>query len=397
MLVFVRYVHLPFTCNCYLCIRCFGIMTPNANKRKINKMNQTLQIKKNLLKSIPLFLLFLAKAALCSGQTADASNRFYLGADISATTQLESQGIFSYNNKGELTENTKLMKQLGLNAIRLRVWVNPEDGWSSPRDVLEMALRAKREGMALMINFHYSDSWADPGKQYPPKAWAELDYRHLKQALARHTEATLRLLKQHGVDVEWVQVGNETTHGMLWETGRAETHMKQYAGLTLAGYRAVKRIYPRAKVIVHLDSGFDNDLYNRIFDGLKRYGARWDVIGMSLYPYWAMADGREPDAEKTLDDCIANINAVAAKYNCDVMVVETGVEADKPKEGKIFMQKLLQAALHRTANRCRGVFYWAPECCHGPYKLGAFNHDRPTEIMDAFTETARELKTLGRW
>lgn len=336
-------------------------------------------------------LLMLLTAIKLFAQPQTGKEPFWLGADISATIELESQGIYSYNSRGERTENTKLMKQLGLNAIRLRVWVDPENGWSSKEDVLKMALRAQKEGMRLMINFHYSDTWADPGKQRVPKAWQNMTYKQMKRALKRHTVETLDLLKRHGIDVEWVQVGNETTHGMLWEKGRAETNMKQYAGFTQAGYEAVKSVYPRATVIVHLDSGFDNALYNRIFDGLKRYGARWDMIGMSLYPYWAMKEKREPNEETTLAHCIANINAVGQKYQCPVMIVETGVEAARPAEGKAFIKKLINAAATRTKGLCRGVFYWAPECCHGPYKLGAFANDRPTEIMDAFTDAAKEL------
>lgn len=106
--------------------------------------------------------------------------------------------------------------------------------------------------------------------------------------MAAHTKEVLQLLKNHGITPKWVQVGNETSDGFLWEMGRASTQMAQYAGLTTAGYDAVKSIFPEATVIVHLDNGFDNNLYNYIFDGLKQYGGKWDMIGMSLYPYWSV-------------------------------------------------------------------------------------------------------------
>lgn len=345
---------------------------------------------------VPLMAAVIAVAALCgcgrqSEKAASGSEpEFWLGADISATTELESRGIFSYNAEGERRENTLLMKELGLNAVRLRVWVDPRGGWSGMHDVLTMAQRAKQHGMAIMIDFHYSDWWADPAKQITPAAWADLDFEGLKQAMAQHTAQTLQLLRDNDIDVKWVQVGNETRNGFMWPMGHID-NMEQYAALTTAGYDAVKSVYPDAIVIVHIDNGYDNELYNRIFDGLKEHGGKWDMIGMSLYPYWAHEEHPEMNEETTLRDCIANVNAVSEKYGCDVMIVETGVEASNPVPGKAFMAALIDAMRHRTGGRCKGVFYWAPECCHGGYKLGAFADDRPTIIMEAFTEAARDL------
>jgi len=311
------------------------------------------------------------------------SANFWLGADISGTTELEAHGIQLCNAHGEPRENTELMRELGLNAVRLRVWVDPKDGFCSPVDVLVMALRARRLGMAVMIDFHYSDWWADPAKQNIPQAWRHLNYDQMRKALADHTWRTLQLLKTAGIDVRWVQVGNETTHGMLWDVGRAETNMAQYAGLTQAGYDAVKLVYPEAQVIVHLDGGCDPTRYHFIFDGLKRHGARWDMIGLSVYPYWDREAGLESDDAGTLRDCIANINALHRRYGTETMIVETGYEVKRPDDGKRFMRQLIDAARTLTGGHCQGVFYWAPEL-EGHYPLGAFKDHRPTAIMDAF-------------
>ena len=134
---------------------------------------------------------------------------FWLGADISGTTELEARGVQLYNAQGEPRENTQLMHELGLNAVRLRVWVNPKDGFCSPNDVLVMAQRAQRLGMAVMIDFHYSDWWADPAKQNIPEAWKDLDYEQMKQALADHTRRTLQLLKSGGLVVTATPVGDD--------------------------------------------------------------------------------------------------------------------------------------------------------------------------------------------
>lgn len=329
---------------------------------------------------VSLLLIFASTTAF-----AQEKETFWLGADISGTTELEAQGTKLYNAQGEIRENTALMKELGLNAVRLRVWVNPRGGWSGAQDVLEMAKRAKYYGMAVMIDFHYSDWWADPGKQTIPAQWQYLKYDELQYQLALHTQDVLQLLKDNGIDVRWVQVGNETTHGFLWPVGKAEDNMQQYAELTETGYQAVKRVYPDAKVIVHLDGGCDQKRYDFIFDGLKKYGAHWDMIGLSVYPYWDIDAKLEKDWHGTVRDFAANIRHLHEKYGCECMVVETGAEAKKPQESKKIMAAVIDASQNDCDGHCHGVFYWAPEL-EGAYPLGAFDNHRPTAIMDAFTE-----------
>jgi len=313
---------------------------------------------------------------------------FWLGADISGTTDLEARGVQLYNAQGDPRENTQLMAELGLNAVRLRVWVNPKDGLCAKDDVVRMALRAKQWNMALMIDFHYSDWWADPGQQNIPAAWKEMDYEHMKQALADHTREVLQAIKDAGVEVRWVQVGNETTHGFLWPMGRAEDNMQQYAGLTDAGYEAVKQVYPDAEVIVHLDGASDPKRYDFIFDGLQQYHARYDMIGLSVYPYWDMKAGLTQSWQETVEKMTANINRLWTKYRMPMMVVETGVESKKPVEGKEILAAIIHASQHDTDGHCQGVFYWAPEADRF-YPLGAFQNNRPTAIMEAFTEAQK--------
>lgn len=332
-----------------------------------------------------IFALFLMALSLPAwGQQRQT---FWLGADISGTTQLEHAGVALRNARGRVANNVCLQRLYGVNAARLRVWVNPENGWCGKDDVLRMAQRAQAHGMAVMLDFHYSDSWADPGHQDIPAAWQKMSYDQMRKALARHTADVLQALKSHGIEVKWVQVGNETTHGFLWPMGRAEENMKQYAGLTQAGYDAVKSVYPEAACIVHLDGGCDQERYDRIFDGLRQYGAKWDMIGLSVYPYWDQEAKLTSSDEETLQKAVANINHLYAKYGSESMIVETGYDADRPVQGREFMKRLIDAAAHQTDGHCHGVFYWAPEL-EGQYKLGAFRNHRPTVIMDAFREAA---------
>ena len=340
-------------------------------------------------------LLFTALLALSvSVSQARKPSHLWLGGDISGTTADEARGVFSADTTGMVTENTQLMKNYGMDAVRLRVWVNPKDGFSSKEDVLTMARRAKDLGMEIMIDFHYSDWWADPGKQYPPEAWKDLDLEGMKEALAAHTVETLQLLKDNDINVKWVQVGNETRDGMLWPLGQiSQGNMKNYARLSQAGYEAVKSVYPEAEVIIHIDNGYDNALYNTIFDDLKANGAQWDIIGMSVYPYWAMEAGAEPDEASTLRDAADNIRKLREKYGCDIMITEVGVASEEPDKGEKILNDLLDLVVNDVEGACTGVFYWAPEMFrttdfwgnkHG-YALGAFQNARPTRIMNAFT------------
>ena len=307
------------------------------------------------------------------------TDSFAKGADVSWVTQMEASGKKFYNSAGTQMECLALLKSLGINSIRLRVWVNPTDGWCNMQDVLSKALRAKNLGMKIMIDFHYSDTWADPGHQAKPVAWASLSFAGLTTALTNHTKEVLTLLKTNGVTPDWVQVGNETGNGMLWEDGKASTNMANYAAITTAGYDAVKAVFPTVKVIVHLQGGQDNSLYRWLFDGLKSYGAKWDVIGMSLYP-------STTDWQTQNQQCLANMNDMVARYGKEVMICETGLNWNSPAIAKSFLTDLITKTKSVTGGKGLGVFYWEPECYNWQsYSLGAFDASgKPTVALDAF-------------
>ena len=311
---------------------------------------------------------------------------FARGADISWLTEMENDDLSFYNAAGQKKDCIMLMRELGVNAVRLRVWVNPTDGWCNKSDMLAKAYRANSLGMRIMVDFHYSDSWADPSKQTKPAAWTDYTFDELKQAVADHTTKVLTAMKSMNITPEWVQVGNETGNGMLWDdnaaiSGEASTSMANYAALNNAGYDAVKAVFPNTKVIVHLQEGNKKTLYTWIFDGLKENGGKWDVIGMSLYP--------EADTWETLTtDCITNMNYLIKRYNCDVCVCEVGMPVDDAAAGKEWLTEFMKEA--KAINGCLGIFYWEPEC-YGDWKnygKGAFDADgKPTAIMDAFANT----------
>ncbi|MDE5899257.1 MAG: arabinogalactan endo-1,4-beta-galactosidase [Treponemataceae bacterium] len=351
--------------------------------------------------SIPTFLCAAGLLLSCgeNGASAAPGPEFALGADISWVTELESGGHRFFNADGVETDCFRLMKELGLNAVRLRVWVDPSEhgSWCNADDLLEKARRAAAEGLDIMVDFHYSDWWADPAKQTVPAAWQSHSFTQLKEDVRARTTDVLRRLKKGRISPKWIQIGNETSDGFLWDAGRAGANPAQYAELFAAGHDAAKSVFPKAGVIVHLDNGFDNELYNWNLDILKEHGARWDIVGMSLYPYWAVSSGREPDAGTTISDCLSVIRNVGEKYGCDVMIVETGMEcADDSgrlapqsvlEEGREQLRRILRECRNLPGGRCAGVFYWEPECRPSQYRLGAFTEDgRPTAIMDAFLE-----------
>lgn len=318
---------------------------------------------------------------------------FWLGADISGISEWEKKGYRTYTVDSIETETTALMSQYGIDAARYRVWVDPADSLSNKEDVLQLARRAKANDMDIMIDFHYSDWWADPGKQTTPKAWEHYDLAGLEHAVANHTAETLQLLKDNDIDVRWVQIGNETPNGMLWPMAKLDhgtgDNMAAYAALNKAGYDAAKKVYPRAQMIVHLDNGYDRQQYISMFDSLRHYNSPFDAIGMSVYPYWSKIDQTDSTA---VDMIIDNINYLAQRYECPVLITEVGVHIDEPEQGRDFLLRLMDAAMTRTGGNCPAIFYWAPETCHGGYALGAFRDDKPTAIMDAFRITSQRLK-----
>ena len=304
---------------------------------------------------------------------------FAKGADVSWVTQMESSGVKFYDKNGAQQDLFTLMKSLGFNSIRLRAWVNPSDGWCNTADVVAKAMRAKNAGMKILIDFHYSDVWADPGDQNKPAAWASLSFADLVNTLGTYTTSVMNTLKTNGITPDWVQVGNETNDGMLWQDGRASINMANFAALVESGYKAVKAVSSSTQVIVHVSNGFDNNLFQWVFDGLKANGAQWDIIGMSLYP--------STTTYSTLDtQCLANINALVARYSTPCMVVEVGVQASDPSDSRAFLTDIITKVNSVADGNGVGVFYWEPEAYNWQnYGLGAFDKTgKPTEALDAF-------------
>ena len=242
-----------------------------------------------------------------------------LGADISFLPELENRGMKFYDTDGKENDAIKILKDHGLNYIRLRIFNDPaRDSGYSPKlgfcdlqHTLQMAKRVKANGMKLLLDFHYSDYWADPQKQYMPKAWRGNPLTALKQAVYDYTKTVMQALKDQGTTPDMVQIGNEINHGMIWPDG-AVNNFDNLAQLFFAGTQAVKSVSPATSIMLHIALGGQNDESKFFIDNMISRGVPFDVIGLSYYPKW----------HNTLADLQYNLDDLSSRYNKDVIVVE---------------------------------------------------------------------------
>jgi arabinogalactan endo-1,4-beta-galactosidase len=343
---------------------------------------------KNVSRDIKKLLgLCLMITSLTISAAMPASAQFARGADIGWLSQMEAQNYVFKNNSGVQDNCLDILKGKGLNALRLRVWVNPSGGYCGKKDIATMSHRADSAGFKVMLDFHLSDTWADPSHQTKPAAWTQDSLSQLLTHLYDHVYGVLDTLKSIGVTPAWIQIGNETNDGMLWEDGRASTHMSNFAAMIKAGYNAAKAVDTTIQVIVHLSDGHNDTRFRWMFDGLQSYGAKWDIIGMSVYPYWA-------NLAWAIDDSLALITMkdMIARYNTKVMVVETGYLYNQPAAARSFLLDLI--AKTRSVGGL-GVFYWEPEYYGSGspgygYQLSAWDPatKAPTAAMDAFIDSS---------
>ncbi len=241
-----------------------------------------------------------------------------LGADISFLPELEARGM-KFSDNGIEKDAIQILKDHGFNYVRLRIFNDPaRDSGYSPKkgfcdlaNTKKMAKRVKDAGMKLLLDFHYSDYWADPGKQYKPAAWKNLSFEELKKAVYDYTKEVMQQLKDQGTTPDMVQVGNEINHGIIWPEGNV-SNFDGLAQLINAGTAAVKAVDPSVTMMLHVALGGQNDESVFFIDNMIARGVYFDVIGESYYPKW----------HGTLDDLRDNLTDLVRRYNKDVIVVE---------------------------------------------------------------------------
>lgn len=269
-----------------------------------------------------------------------------IGADISFLPQLENRGII-FKDEGQEGDAIEILKKHGFNYVRLRIFVNPENeegyspgvGFCGLDSTLMMARRVKEAGLNLLLDFHYSDTWADPQKQFKPKAWEGLDFPQVTTALKDYTSMVLERMKEQGTLPDMVQVGNEINHGMVWPEGHI-ANLDNLAELLKAGTRAVREVDPEITVMMHLALGGQNEESVFWFDNMLARGVEFDIIGLSYYPRWHC----------TLDDLNNNMLDLIRRYNKDVNVVEYSA----------FKREVHQVVFGLPDHRGNGTCIWEP-------------------------------------
>ncbi len=242
-----------------------------------------------------------------------------LGADISFLPELEKKGMKFYDNDGKQKDAIEILKSHGLNYIRLRIFndpardsgYSPKEGFCDLQHTLQMAKRIKDAGMKLLLDFHYSDYWADPQKQYMPAAWRGQSFIQLKQSLFDYTKTVMLALKNQGTTPDMVQVGNEVNHGIVWPAGHIN-NLDSLAQLIYAGTMAVKTVAPNTAIMLHVALGGQNDESKFFIDNMINRGLPFDVIGLSYYPKW----------HNSLADLEYNLDDLSKRYHKDVIIVE---------------------------------------------------------------------------
>ena len=314
--------------------------------------------------------------------------KFVKGMDLSTLLELERCGAKYYDN-GEERDLLAIMKSYDVDTIRIRLWNDPWSetgesygaGENDLKTSLEIAKRVTAAGFGVLLNFHYSDFWADPGKQIKPKAWADYGVKELEQAVYDYTLESMRTFLDAGVNITLVQVGNELSNGLLWPEGKVPNY-DNIATFVNAGIRAVRKADATIPVMIHLDNGGNNALYREWFDNFTKRGEDFEIIGLSYYPFWH-------GSLQMLND---NMNDIAERYGKDLVIAEVSmgytmedyknyeklsdeerkgyatrpalvekIEYPMTKQGQYdFMEDFLNRISHIKGGKGKGFFYWEP-------------------------------------
>ena len=391
----------------------------------IKKHQEKDRANNNLLIVISLPWILLMPS--CSPSTTSPRGSFAKGADVSWLSEMEHDSVLFYDTAGRQGDCMDIMQNMGMNAIRLRVWVNHTTGWSNKEDVIQMASRASKKGLRVLIDFHYSDFFADPSHQTIPEDWKDYNFDSLCLAVREHTLDVLSALKNAGIEPEWVQIGNETPNGMLWPIGRVmdrsvesdtvaepiTDNWDEYATLTTMGHQAAKEVFPDITTIVHVDNAF---IYRDwFFRALEEHGGQFDMIGLSHYPM--MSEWSGISWQESNQRAQENIIRLIREFHRPVLVAEVGVlngegmmdngqwqavgyDSIASLSGRVmadFIERII------PVDSCAGVFYWEPQCYGGwrpaeyiplgwgGYQMGSFTPDgKPSPALHALFEADKE-------
>jgi arabinogalactan endo-1,4-beta-galactosidase len=311
-----------------------------------------------------LSFAFILLLLFCQGDTLGAAD-YAVGADLSFLKQAEDGGKV-FKDNGEAKPGLVIFKDHGYNWVRLRLFHTPSDLPNNLEYTIALAKAAKKLGFHFLLDYHYSDTWADPGKQFTPKAWEGMSHPQLVKAVFEYTRQTIAAFRDAGVLPDMVQIGNEVINGMVWPDGRLPGNWDNFADLVkagIAGVEAGKGDELRPRIMIHIDRGADKARTKEFFDKLNSYHVNYDVIGQSYYPWW----------HGSLNDLRENMIFMAEEYKKDIIVVEAaynwmpaeyktrpGPFPETPEGQKQFLEEVNRVVLETPHGLGKGVFWWEP-------------------------------------
>lgn len=317
----------------------------------------------------PYFTLAAVLSSILSIAAPALAQSYAIGADVSFLAKCERDGMV-FKENGSPKDVLAILREHQYNWVRLRLFVDPAAGGDKlPNDLnytLALAKRAKAMGFHLLLDLHYSDSWADPEKQSTPEAWKKLKHKQLVEQVFSYTRDTIAAFAREGVMPDMVQVGNEITHGMLWPDGKLPDNWDNFADLLKAGIRGVdsgRGSQPKPRIMIHIERSGDYEAATWFFDNLIAHHVPFDVIGLSYYPRW----------HGNIAKLRGNLHDLALRYQRPIIIVETaynwtpgdfiGKKAYFPEspEGQADFLRAVNAAVHSIPRGLgQGVFWWEP-------------------------------------
>ncbi|HLK64542.1 MAG TPA: glycosyl hydrolase 53 family protein [Bryobacteraceae bacterium] len=302
------------------------------------------------------------------------------GADLSFLKQAEDRGtVFKDDNQGK--PGLQIFRDHGYNWIRLRLFHTPTQLPNNLEYTITLAKAARQLGYKFLLDYHCSDTWADPGKQFIPKAWEKMNHAEMVEALRAYTRETMTAFRDAGAWPDMVQIGNEITNGMLWPDAHLPQNWDNFADFMRAGIDGVEAAsagQARPRIMVHIDKGGDKAATQRFFDRLNSYHVNYDVIGQSYYPWW----------HGSLLDLRENLIFMSKTYQKDMIVVEAaynwtpGNYRDKPapfpetpQGQKEFWEEVNRMVMGTPEGRGIGLFWWEPAIGGGRGGRGFFDQN----------------------